>query len=382
MEKKDAPSNSKAEAVKSKVAVEPEVGKSKKGLIIALVSLVIIAVGAVAAFLIINCQNKPESVVLDAVTKTIKQQSHKVAGTVEMTTNTASTMYSGNSYKSSVRLELEAGNNGLNNAASAVLTVKGAGPSDYVFRFNEVLQDNGTLYIRVADFADFINSIAASFKAYLGTEPFASLVSQIKTLATKIEGSWWRVSVPEIFEAFGVKDDKISKQYDCVITAVNKLASESGLNTVADNYKNNQFLSAKKSDRKVDSFTGSAYEATIDTNKLAKFWNSYIATNEVKEISACVADRSIEEISADSLSRISGETFLLDIDNDKNLKGIYLDGVKDSYTIKGDLRVEEGPKDQTFTAPADAKPITDLTSDVMKIVQSIAGLFTAFQSAE
>lgn len=357
---------------------QEESPKSKKGLIIGIVSAVIVAGGAVAAFFILNKGSSPETIALDAITKTIKEPAHKMNGKIELSTVSGSA--TANNVK--VIFELEGENNNLNVASSATLTVKTSGMSDFVFRFDEVLQSDGTIYVKPADLTAFVNSIVSTYGQYLNAEPLAGIVQDVKNLAAKISSNWWRISIPEVLETLDSKNKAFTEEYNCFVNVANTLAGESGLSMLADTYKEHQFLNVKKSDKGITSFTGDVYEATVNTDKLADFWNKYIASDQIKELNKCSSDGNvIKTVSKDQLSSVSGTVFL-DIDKDHNLKGIYLSEAKDSYRVSADLRLEEGSKDSTIATPSGAKPITDLANDIMKLTQSITSLVATMNAAE
>ena len=347
--------------------------KSKKGLIIGIIAAVVIAGGAVAGFFILNRGASAESVALDPITKTVKETAHKMTGKLEITAPIASASGTSNAL---IILELEGENNGIDSSSNATITVKTGNTSDLVFRFDEVLQNDGTIYVKPSDMTAFVNSLISSYSQYLSTEPLATIAEEISALATKVSANWWRISIPEILEALGVKNEQVTKQYDCSIAAVNEMVSEAGLTTVANIYKDNQFLSVKKADQKISSFTGDAYEATVDTSKLAKFWNEYVTSDKVKKLNDCSGDKyTLSAVAPDELTAVTNSSFFLDIDKDRNLNGLYFSNSKEGYNVEADFRVEQGSNDLAIAAPSGAKPITDLTADIVELVQSITSLF-------
>ena len=361
---------------------QKESPKSKKGLIIGIISAVVIAGGAVAAFFILNKGSSPETIALDAITKTIKRPAHDINGKIEISSSAISAAGSATSNGVKVVLELEGKNHNLNASSSAALTIKAAGASDFVFRFDEVLQSDGTIYIKPSDLTSFINSITSTYSQYLSAEPLASIVKDVKNLTTKISSNWWRISLPEVLEAFGMKNEKFTEEYNCYVAVANKLVGEPGLNTIADVYKEHQFLNVKKSDKGITSFTGDVYEATVNTDKLADFWNKYITSDQVKELSKCSSEEvATKTVSKDQLSSASG-TIFLDIDKDRNLNGIYLSESKDNYSVSADLRIKDGSEDLAIAAPSGAKPITDLANDIAKLIQSVTSLVAMMNTAE
>lgn len=368
-----------AKVEKPAKAETPETKKSKKGLIAGIIALILIAAGAATALILLNCKKSPENMVLDAVTKTVKQKSHKVTGTVEMTTKTASVL-SENGYKTTVRLDLDAKNNGMSNATTATLTISGTGSSDFVFRFDEVLQDDGVLYLRSADLANFVNSLASTFGAYLSVEPLSGIVRDVKNLATKIGDSWWRISVPSILDLLGVEDQKVFDEYDCMVKSSKKLFEDAGLNAIADSYKKHQFLSVEKYDG-LDFFKNNVYRATIDSVRLSQFWNEYVTSGVISDMRNCGSNsgelKAFDPVTSEELSALNGEQVYLDIDNDSNIKGVYYNGSKDNYGVDAKLYLEE--TSDKVEAPASSKPVTDLTKDILEIVKSVSSLFLLMQ---
>lgn len=356
--------------------------KSKKGLIISIIVALVVAGGAIAAVLILNRGNNPDSIALDAVTKTIKEPAHSISGKLELAATTVSATEE-NLAQTKIIFDLNGENNGMDSSSSATITVKTNGMSDFVFRFDEVLQSDGTIYVKPSDLTAFINSIASNYSQYLSSEPLAAIVTEVKSLATKISSNWWRISIPEVLKEFGVADAEFTEEYDCSVAAANELLSASGLESVANIYKNNQFLNVKKSDQKISSFTGDAYETTIDTSKLAKFWNEYATSDKVKKINECTKKGdTLNTVTPDELSAVSDSAFFLDIDKDHNLSGFYFNDSKGNYDVNADFRIEKGSEDLAIAAPSGAKPITDLTADITDLVQSIVSLFTTTKTVE
>ncbi|MBR3365633.1 hypothetical protein IKG48_00710 [Candidatus Saccharibacteria bacterium] len=348
--------------------------KSKKGLIIGIITAVVVAGGTVAAFFILNRSGSAESVALDAITKTIKETAHNMTGKLEVTTPIAS---ADSTSSAKIILELSGKNNGMNSSSNATITVKTSAASDFVFRFDGVLQSDGTLYVKPSDMTAFVNSLISSYSQYLSTEPLATIASEVSALATKVSANWWRISVPEILKSFGADSEQITEQFNCSIAATNEMVSEAGLTTIANIYKDNQFLKVKKSDQKISSFTSDAYEATVDASKLAKFWNEYVTSDKVKKLNDCAGDGyTLSAVTPDEVSKVSDKPFFLDIDKDRNLKGLYFSDSKEGYNVEADFRIEQGSNDLAIAAPSGAKPITDLTADIVKLIQSVTSLFT------
>lgn len=359
---------------------ETKAKKSKKGLLAAIAGFIIVAGGAVATVLIVNAQNSPENVTLDAITKTLKSPTHTMTGKMEVATSTISAADSNVTYKGSIVLELEGSNNNIANTSSATVTVKTGSTSDFVFRFDEVFSEDGTLYLKGSDLSDFINSVISTFSDYLKSEPLASITNKVKVLIKKIGANWWRVSIDDVLEILGSDSQDLANQYHCVIDAAKNLFSDSSLDTLSNIYKDHQFINAKKYDGSITSFTGTAYEASVDTAKLTEFWNAYITSEPMTKISSCDPEDSqarsvFNETSEEQLSAAKDKKVYLDIDNGHNLVGFYTSGSENGGTYKVDMRLKDGA--DTISAPSDAKPITDLKNDVASLVAAITSLFTA-----
>ena len=357
--------------------------KSKKGLVAAIICLLVLAAAGVAAVILLTNNNKPENVVLDAVTKTIKSPTHTVSGKIELTTKTESALTNSSVTSGRIIVELDGRNSGLNNTASATVTVKTAGTSDFVFRFSEVFQDGGVLYLKTSDLVAFADSAVDFFEGQLEasgmtSNPFANIMTHLKSVARKADNTWWRVSLSEIIKSLGVNDQNATKQYDCVIGAVKDLFSDSGLSNLADTYQKYPFITAASSDNKPASFSDNTYEASINTTELARFWNSFVTSDNATKISDCLPkDQSttiLDPVVSEDFAPLAGKTIYLDVDQGHNLSGVYASGSSESYGYLVDLRLDS--EADAIEAPSDARPVSELLNDVMPLIQSFYGLYT------
>lgn len=349
----------------------PEPKKSHKGVIIGLILALLIAAVGIVAVILLSRSSNPEAVALDAITRTIKEENKTISGTVKISS----------SETGSVTLALDGKSSGLNNEASATITVKMNNLGDFVFRFNEVFQDNGTLYLKTSELRDFFDSVKDKYKAYLTTDALTAVVDSIDNLVKSVDARWWRISVAEIMELSGLSSESLATEYNCVIKAAGDIFKSSGLNHLAEIYQNNQFLIVGASDVKPASFTGNSYSAAIDSVRLAKFWNTFVVSEDVAAIRACGENSDIlETVMPDELVGTATFATYLDIDNNHNLNGFYLRAVSDSnITTEVDLRLGKG--DGRIETPETSKPITDLKDEVENVAKSIVNLFS-FATAE
>ena len=364
----------------TKTESKTETKKSKKGLIIGLAAGAIAAVaGAVALVFFVQAQNSPENVALDAITKTIKEPAHTITGTISMSVPTTNAY--GDTIQNSIEIALESENNGINASSSATFRTKIAGMNDFTFTFNDVLQDDGVLYIRTQELSDFLSSLASNFSAYTNTEPISTIVTKIKLIGKKIDANWWRISFPEVMKSLGAYTDELNSQYNCVVGATKELFSQSGLDTIANIYKDHQFLVVKKASSKPASFTGDAYEATADANKLSDFWNGFMDSSEVKKIRDCApSSNTAAKTVSSQLDKVAAKPIYLDINNSRVIEGVYFDTTVNGYNVKLDLRLKAGAAE--IITPANSHPISELAAEITEIVQSISGLFSAYTVVE
>ena len=364
----------------TKTKSKTETKKSKKGLIIGLAAgAIAVVAGAVALVFFVQAQNSPENVALDAITKTIKEPAHTITSTISMSVPTTNAY--GDTIQNSIEIALESENNGINASSSATFRTKIAGMNDFTFTFNDVLQDDGVLYIRTQELSDFLSSLASNFSAYTNTEPVSTIVTKIKLLGKKIDANWWRISFPEVMKSLGAYTDELNSQYNCVVGATKELFSQSGLDTIANIYKDHQFLVVKKASSKPVSFTGDAYEATADVNKLSDFWNGFMDSSEMKKIRDCApSSNTAAKIVSSQLNKAAAKPIYLDINNSRVIEGVYFDTTVNGYNVKLDLRLKAGAAE--IITPANSHPISELTAEITELVQSISGLFSAYTVVE
>ena len=384
-EKSPAKIEAEKPVAKAESTAETDTKKSKKGLITGIIIILLIIAGAISAVIFTSAKNTPENVVLDAVTNTIKDKNHRIYGKLETTVLTPMTLAEGN-YKNTVVLEIDGYNEGLSNETTASFTIKNFGGKDYVFRFSEVLQDDGTIYIKSAELSDFINSLASLLSPYLTAEPYSSMVGLLKSLAGKISSTWWRISVPELVAAFGLEDNSIANQYDCLIGAAKKFFDSSSINSITDAYKDSQFLSVEKYDTdEIPSFTNDTYRASIDAVRLAKFWNNVVTIGPVNDMRSCEqggnnqVSKAFNPVTSDQLESMNGQKIFLDIDKDRRISGIYFTGSTDGNNYTADIHIDKSGGE--VSVPENAKPITELKEDISLIIQFVVSIFSSLSSA-
>ncbi|MBQ9029561.1 hypothetical protein IJ114_02205 [Candidatus Saccharibacteria bacterium] len=357
-------------------------GKKSKKLIVGIIAAAILIMGGIVwAVIAIATQNTPESAVLEAVTKTIKEKGHRVNGTIVASTSNVSTAANSNN-AGRVIIDLDSSNNGMNNTGSLTITVEGAGTGNYVLTLDEVFQEDGTLYIKATKLEDFVKSLTSNFGPYLNVTAFSNLASNLKALSAKIDSGWWRISIPEIVDAIGVRDNNFLGKYYCAVEATKHLFEQKGLDTLADTYKNNQFLTAAKSTYRPDSFANTSYEATINADKMTAFWSSYANSDVVSDIRLCnLGDgqkNTFSTAASNAFDFLANKKVYLDINGTHELSGIYINDVTENLSFVADLRISNQPAE--ITAPANSRPATELTGDIMIIAQQVAELFSGFQS--
>lgn len=377
-----------AKSAKTKKEVQPaeqeKKGKQSKKLIIGIIAAIILIIGGVVwAVVALAAQSTPESAVLEAVTKTIKEKGHRVDGTIVVSTPNVSTAVNSNN-TGRVIIDLDSSNNGMNNTGSLTITIEGAGTGNYVLTLDEVFQEDGTLYIKATKLEDFIKSFTSNFGPYLNVTAFSNLASNLRALSAKIDSDWWRISIPEIVNAIGVRDNNFLGKYYCAVEAAKHLFEQKGLDTLADAYKNNQFLIAAKSTYRPDSFTSNSYEATISADKMTKFWNSYVTSDVVSDIQLCNSGdgqkNAFSTAASNTFDFLANKKVYLDINGAHELSGIYINDVTENLSLVADLRIGNQPAE--ITAPANSRPATELTGDIMIIAQQVAELFSGFQSSD
>lgn len=363
--------------------VEP--AKKSKSKIIAIAAAGIVLVGgATVAAITISSNNNPEKVALEAATKLVSSKSTSVTGTIELKRSTMLDNEDSVTYVKpgsdqpffydTVTIELDAAKDGLPFKTEAKMKLKSSTLNGYDIEFSlgEAMVSDGTVYIKL----EGLQALYDKFAALFSMSEYKMIVDKVGEIISDVEGTWWRISIPEIAEStygsiLSTSDvEKVKSVYDCAVSTANKALSDT--DTISKFYKNHPFINIEKSDTKINSFTGDIYSMSLKPKELAGFINEGITSSYASEIQSCVKEinPNMSELEAIPEDKIDDDmlsnlpNMFVDI-KDRTIQGFYINHTNGAFDIKADLRINYDQK--AITAPDNSKSYEELMTKIQSI---------------
>ena len=346
--------------------------KSKKTGII--VAGVVVALGLGGFGVAYAMDAKPENVAMSAISDFLNTKAMSVDGVFEV---------SQESSEMGVKLELKTNNTeSRDTSTDATLSVNYGGEEIKISLGSVVLKDY-TIYIKLDGLKEATKK-ALELAGSTEYSQYADLYEDlIDAVVGEIDGVWWKISIPDLIDDIddmaSSDKNKAKEAWQCVVDAADKATEKQG--KYADIYKDNAFVSLKeyKGDKK-SSAKGSAYTLELDAAKLTSFSNTM--ANEVddlgindclKKAGASTTKSEIKELKEDNVKKAIEKLpeIVLTIDNgffSHKLTGLYVDFSENGYTGKIDFTFSRDVK--AVSAPADAKPITEVVENVTKAYEN------------
>lgn len=360
--------------------------KSKKGLIIGVAAGVLVA-GAAGGFGIAYAiDSKPENVALSAISDFLSAKERAINGYAEFNVNEDETKqtFSSNSLVaeaasvSRVRVDIKTDQDKNNNANTSVTFTVTYGDDDYKITLNSVVLKDYTLYISIDNLKETIKDVlkAAGDSSYA---EYAELYEDlIETVAGEIEGTWWKIYVPDVVDAI----DEISSSnkklikgaYQCGVEAADRTIAKQ--EKYADIYKKNAFVSLEEyKGSEKPSAKGTPYTVKLDASKFTSFANTVMKEAVDSELDDCMKKVSSSYTGSSEITEIKEsdvkkalEDFpeiIVVVNNgffSHTVSGIYFAESNEAFTGKIDLQFSKDVK--AVSAPSDAKNITELYDNV------------------
>ncbi len=257
--------------------------KSKKKLIILLVSLgalLLLAGGAAYAYMAVY--QKPENVVLDAMSKALSAQAiqSKTVVTSDFTLGNGENAFS----FSKLTLDMNTNYN-PNVQTNAVLTFS-IGGKTYNVAADGFVADNGDVYFRVNSVTDILNY----YYSRIGTG--VELSDKTRQMIKGLENKWIKYSVADMKE----QNPDSAKAYSCVIDAYKKNTNNNETNTQLQKaYKDHPFIDVSDKTKSRDGLTG--YDVTLNKDKAKQFGEAVKQTQLYKDAKACDPDADPDSVS-------------------------------------------------------------------------------------
>ena len=248
--------------------------KSKVGLIIAICAAVLVVLLAIAGATAYAFYQKPENVLLDAVSKL----------PLATKVSTKTTVNSNFSYEADgvkIKFKRFTFDTGAENTpkfdanAELVLEVNG---KELSLKASGLVTDNGTVY--------FKDNIVSSIKETLSIL-HQKLPAQAEKHLKKIDGKWVKYSLADARK----QDRKSANQLQCVIDAYKKYSKDDkAKHQISSVYKKHPFIII---DKEVKSQSGNfGYDVSVDDDKAEAFWKDFRETSFAKSVESCAPNVS------------------------------------------------------------------------------------------
>ena len=249
--------------------------KSKAGLIIAICAAVLVVLLAIAGATAYAFYQKPENVLLDAVSKL----------PLATKVSTKTTVNSNFSYEADgvkIKFKRFTFDTGAENTpkfdanAELVLEVNG---KELSLKASGLVTDNGTVYFKV-------DNIVSSIKETLSIL-HQKLPAQAEKHLKKIDGKWAKYSLADVRK----QDKKSADQLQCVIDAYKKYSKDDkAKHQISSVYKKHPFIII---DKEVKSQNGNfGYDVSVDDDKAEAFWKDFRETSFAKSVESCAPNVS------------------------------------------------------------------------------------------
>ena len=249
--------------------------KSKAGLIIAICAAILFVLLAIAGATAYAFYQKPENVLLDAVSKL----------PLATKVSTKTTVNSNFSYEAdgvNIKFKKFTFDTGAENApkldANAELALEVNG-KELSLKASGLATDNGTVYFKV-------DNIVSSIKETLSIL-HQKLPAQAEKHLKKIDGKWAKYSLADVRK----QDKKSADQLQCAIDAYKKYSKDDkAKHQISSVYKKHPFIII---DKEVKSQNGNfGYDVSVDDDKAEAFWKDFRETSFAKSVESCAPNVS------------------------------------------------------------------------------------------
>lgn len=260
-------------------ALPPQVAmgqrKSKAGLIIAICAAILVVLLAIAGATAYAFYQKPENVLLDAVSKL----------PLATKVSTKTTVNSNFSYEAdgvNIKFKKFTFDTGAENTpkfdANTELALEVNG-KELSLKASGLATDNGTVYFKV-------DNIVSSIKETLSIL-HQKLPAQAEKHLKKIDGKWVKYSLADARK----QDKKSANQLQCVIDAYKKYSKDDkAKHQISSVYKKHPFIII---DKEVKSQSGNfGYDVSVDDDKAEAFWKDFRETSFAKSVESCAPNVS------------------------------------------------------------------------------------------
>lgn len=333
--------------------VEPAKKKSGKkiGLIIGIIVGLLAIGGGTAAALMLTVF-KPADAVPKAIEKLLSGDTNKylsVEGNIIGTpSGTASSIVSSVNINFKAQLDMVA----PANSVSATIAANIGDEMDISFNVDEVQVADGDMYLKLDGVSDALGE-------------YSSMIPGLSTIEL-IEGDWLRVSKSDFSQSEGMGILDNSSQ--CLINAITNAPSYS--NSLAEIYKQNQFVTYSTDNIKVDKKKNTIYRLGYNSDKLASFINAMSNSGFANDLLACTGGTATkQDVTASDVENIFSNfpTTYVEIDGNYNITRAYFDASDAGFIA--DLSIEY-PSNVNIIEPDEYKNLSDYLSEILDNIYS------------
>lgn len=337
--------------------VEPAKKKNGKkiGIIIGVIAGVLALGGGVAAALMLTVF-KPADAVPLAIEKALSGNYKYVAlqGNISGTP-TADSSFGVSSLN--INFDAQVDMVSRSNSLSATIAASAGNEQDVSFNVEEAQVAGGDMFIKLDGLSESLGE-------------YSSLIPGLNVVET-IEGDWLRIGKDDFSssEGMGILDN--SSQ--CIANAMANASSYS--NSLAENYKQNQFVTYSTNDIKLAKKNDTIYRLGFDSNKLASFLNSMNNSGLANELIACTGGSATnKDVTAADVEKLLSDfpTVYVEINGNNDITRAYFDASDKGFTA--DLTISY-PSSVNVSEPSSYKDLSDYLSEILNSFYSGSNSF-------
>lgn len=386
--------NLAAEQCDSLASTEPKAKKNKnhtKAVLIAGGVIAVLGLGGLGTAYAIA--NTPENIALSAVASVFAAKQKHVSSTFSLNLKDSKVVG-----VKSAQLTLDADINTDKEVSTTAELAVNFYDTKIKLSLDTVILKDYTVYIKISQLKAAAKAVLEQYNQsvksgdfsvdysdsddYTSTPPYEDIINQ---LVGKIDGEWWRISVPELIDV----DEKLSakekveakKTYGCI---VNFLSDAKTKVDYSELYQKHAFISLQpyEGDQKFDS-EGKAYIIQFSSNKIADFGNALASSFKGLGVKECLPENVLNDGSDDDVDgddKLSANdvdemirqwpTTIVTVKNNffsHEVTGLYSNLKTDSDFYTGTVKLNFSNQVKEVKAPANAQPITKFSEEINRL---------------
>ena len=410
-----APVDSATAGTPEQSSVAPK--KSKKGVIILCVFLILVAIGCgVAALLILNPFGGGDRfpAAIEKVLKNGISSNLAVNGTITVSNTSEYSDLSDLNITLDAQFDLANKTNTAKAGINAIL----ANDTSLEFDAEEILNKDGDIFVKLDGISDAYGSLQSGLTTQVTTnksclsddsntamndgevvtncdvldevstacegetcsDTLVDTTSEVGSLGTiikmlkSIDGEWIRIPASVSTSSEQMISANIPTQ--CISDAMGKLPSYG--DSLVETYKQNQFLDYSSENVGIPAVKDTIYRVKINSSKLAGFIDAIKGGAFASELLSCFNETSTSSnISGEQIAKLFDNypTIYVEIDENYKFTRLVLDGGSDYFTAKADFRLSY-PQSVTITEPAEYIEVDKVVQSVIKDIYGISTVDT------